>query len=147
ETDSAQLGAPMLSQAPPQWCADAAPPEPSPPRPLMPSRPGLEPSVRSPLGVDDGARFRRGRLIHRLLQTLPELPPENRAAAAARFLARPVHGLDPSQQAQIASEALAVLEQPDFAPLFGPDCVAEAPVVGRLEGHVIAAQIDRLVVT
>ena len=131
----------------PQWCADAAPPEPTPPRPLMPSRPDAEPSVRSPLGADDGARFVRGRLIHRLLQTLPELPPEARAAAAARFLARPVHALDAAQQAQLAREALAVLDHKDFAPLFGPGGVAEAPVVGRLGDHVIAGQIDRLVVT
>ncbi len=113
----------------------------------MPSRPAAEPAVRSPLGGDDGARFMRGRLIHRLLQTLPELPPETRAAAAARFLARPVHALDPAQQAQLAREALAVLDHKDFAPLFGPGGVAEAPVVGRLGDHVIAGQIDRLVVT
>jgi ATP-dependent helicase/nuclease subunit A len=124
-----------------------APPEPTPPRPLVPSRPDAEPSVRSPLGADDGARFKRGRLIHRLLQTLPEVPPEARAAAAARFLARPVHALDATQQALLAREALAVLDHKDFAPLFGPGGIAEAPVVGRLGGHVIAGQIDRLVVT
>jgi ATP-dependent helicase/nuclease subunit A len=132
---------------PPAWCHAAAPPEPTPPRPLMPSRPEAEPSVRSPLAGDDGARFKRGRLIHRLLQTLPDLPAETRAAAAARYLARPIHALSAEQQAQFAREALAVLAQPDFAPLFGPGCVAEAPIVGRIGDHVIAGQVDRLVVT
>ena len=47
----------------------------------------------------------------------------------------------------LAREALAVLDHKDFAPLFGPGGVAEAPVVGRLGDHVIAGQIDRLVVT
>jgi ATP-dependent helicase/nuclease subunit A len=113
----------------------------------MPSRPEAEPSVRSPLADDDGARFKRGRLIHRLLQTLPDLPTEARAAAAARYLARPIHAISPEQQAQFAREALAVLAQPEFAPLFGPGCIAEAPIVGRIGDHVIAGQVDRLVVT
>jgi ATP-dependent helicase/nuclease subunit A len=103
--------------------------------------------VRSPLANDDGARFKRGRLIHRLLQTLPDLPVESRAAAAARYLARPIHALDAEQQAQFAREALAVLSEPDFAPLFGPGGVAEAPIVGRIGDHVISGQVDRLVVT
>jgi ATP-dependent helicase/nuclease subunit A len=107
----------------------------------------VEPSVRSPLANDDGARFKRGRLIHRLLQTLPDLPAETRAAAAARYLARPIHALDASQQAQLAQEALAVLAQPDFVPLFGAGGVAEAPIVGRIGDHVISGQVDRLVVT
>jgi ATP-dependent helicase/nuclease subunit A len=136
----------VATPAPP-WCTAAAPSEPTPPRPLMPSRPEAEPSVRSPLAADDGARFKRGRLIHRLLQTLPDLPPDTRAAAAARYLARPIHGLNADQQAQFARESLAVLAQPDFAPLFGPGCVAEAPIVGRIGDHVIAGQVDRLVVT
>jgi ATP-dependent helicase/nuclease subunit A len=132
---------------PPQWCATVAPAEPTPPRPLTPSRPEIEPSVRSPLADDDGARFKRGRLIHRLLQTLPELPADARAAAAARYLALPIHALDAKQQEQFAREALAVLAQPAFAPLFGPGCVAEAPIVGRVGDHVISGQVDRLVVT
>ncbi len=147
EADPSPFALAAAAAAMPKWCSDAAPPEPTPPRPLMPSRPDAEPSVRSPLGADDGARFVRGRLIHRLLQTLPELPPEARAAAAARFLARPIQALDPAQQAQLAREALAVLAHKDFVPLFGPGGVAEAPVVGRLGDHVIAGQIDRLVVT
>ena len=131
----------------PAWTSGPAPIEPTPPRPLMPSRPEAEPSVRSPLGADDGARFKRGRLVHRLLQTLPDLPPETRAAAASRYLARPIHGLSPEQQQQIAREVLAIFDQPDLAPLFGAGCVAEVPVVGRLGERVISAQIDRLVVT
>ena len=45
------------------------------PRPLSPSRPADDdPPVRSPLGQDGSERFRRGLLIHNLLQTLPDLP-------------------------------------------------------------------------
>jgi ATP-dependent helicase/nuclease subunit A len=122
-------------------------PEPSPPKPLAPSRPErAEPAPRSPLGDDGGAGFRRGLLVHRLLQTLPQLEPAARAAAARRFLARPVHGLAPGEQEALAAETLAVLEDPETAPLFGPGSLAEVPVVGVFDGRVLSGRIDRLLV-
>ena len=104
-------------------------------------------ALRSPLGSDDGTRFLRGTLIHRLLQTLPNMEEPAREAAARRFLARPTHGLAPDQQDEIARETLAVLADPRFAPFFGPDSRAEVPVVGLVgRDRVIAGQVDRLVV-
>jgi ATP-dependent helicase/nuclease subunit A len=132
----------------PDWARHPAPAEPSPPRPLAPSRPdGEEPATRSPFGSDDGARFRRGRLIHRLLQSLPDLPPERRAAAAARFLARPAWGLSRAAQADVAAEIWAVLADPAWRTLFGPGSRAEVPIVGRLGDRVLSGQVDRLLVT
>jgi ATP-dependent helicase/nuclease subunit A len=140
--------APPLERAPlPGWASRSPAPEPSPPRPLAPSAPVAEPAVRSPAGADDGAGFLRGRLVHRLLQTLPELAPPRRAEAAERFLARPVHGLDAAAQRAIRDETLAVLDHPAFAPIFGPGSQAEVPVVGLIGGRALAGQIDRLVVT
>ena len=76
------------------WMRRPAPPEPAPPRPLAPSRPAeAEPPVVSPVGADSGRRFQRGIVIHRLLEVLPDVAPEDRRQAAAGFLARPVHGL------------------------------------------------------
>jgi ATP-dependent helicase/nuclease subunit A len=134
---------------PEDWMLRPPPLEPAPPRPLAPSRPSLaEPAVESPLGGDRGRRFRRGLLIHRLLQTLPDRPPEHRRAAADRFLARPVHELDAGARAEIAGEVMAVLDHADFHALFGPGSRAEVPVTGRIaDGRVISGQIDRLVVT
>ncbi|MBI3507112.1 MAG: double-strand break repair helicase AddA, partial [Proteobacteria bacterium] len=67
----------------PAWASGArAPSEPVPPRPLAPSRPETEPSVVSPLGAGESHAFARGKLIHRLLQTLPDLDAGARAAAA-----------------------------------------------------------------
>ena len=131
----------------PAWAREPAPAEPEPPRPLAPSRPADdEPPVRSPVGDDGGDRFRRGRLIHRLLQMLPELPAADRAAAAAAVLARPVHGLDTDAQAAIAAEVLGVIGHPDLVDLFGPDSLAEAPLAGAVNGTVVSARVDRLVV-
>ncbi|HEX4628564.1 MAG TPA: ATP-binding domain-containing protein, partial [Gemmatimonadales bacterium] len=146
--DKAPLDRAVLQEALPAWAQVRPPPEPLPPRPLAPSRPtAIEPTVRSPLGDDRGAAFQRGRLIHRLLQSLPELAPERRAAAAERFLALPVHGLDTEACAAIAAEALAVLAEPVFAPIFGPGSRAEVPVVGLVGNRALSGQIDRIVVT
>jgi ATP-dependent helicase/nuclease subunit A len=131
----------------PTWARTAAAAEPEPPQPLAPSRQEDEPAVRSPLGDDGGRRFKRGRLVHRMLQSLPDLPPARRAAAAASFAARPVHGLSTEAQREIVVEVLAVLEHPEWAELFGPGSAAEVPLSGVVGGRVVSGQIDRLLVT
>jgi ATP-dependent helicase/nuclease subunit A len=136
------------AETPPAWLDRAAPPEPAPPRPLAPSRPvTAEPAVRSPLGDDDGHRFRRGRLVHRLLQTLPELPAPEREGAARRFLARASLGLADAEQDEIARETLRVLTMADCAALFGPDALVEAPLAGIVGDRAIVGQVDRLLIT
>ncbi len=140
-------GEPEAAGTLPPWTRERPPPEPEPPRPLAPSRPaGDEPAVASPLRDDAGRRYHRGRLVHRLLQTLPDLPPGRRRSACRRFLARPVHGLDPAAADALAEEVLAVLDRPDFAVLFGPGSRAEVPIAGRVGDRVVAGQVDRLVV-
>ncbi len=136
----------------PDWIGSPAPDEPSPPRPLAPSDPGDAPPVRAPIDrVDDGARFARGNALHRLLQWLPGLAPEQRAGAATRYLARPVFGFDARRQQEILEEVLGVVESDEFAHLFREDSVAEVAITGtmaRPDGtvHVISGQIDRLVI-
>ena len=132
----------------PAWSRHPAPPEPEPTRPLAPSRPdGDEPPVAPPFGTGDEQRFQRGRLIHRLLQSLPDLEPDRWAAAARAYLAQPAHGLDSDAQAAITAETIRVLEDPQCRPVFGPGSMAEVPLVGILGGRTISARIDRLVVT
>lgn len=126
---------------------DIAPTEAFPPKPLAPSRPlEEEPSVQSPLGGDQGQSFKRGLLIHKLLELLPDLPEAKRRDAAERFLAQPVHALDADQQREITSETIAIFENPEFAPVFEAGSKAEVPLVGIVGGDVVSAQIDRLVV-
>jgi ATP-dependent helicase/nuclease subunit A len=132
----------------PAWATAPPPIEPDPPRPLFPSRPdGDEPPALSPLWVGGRDRFKRGLLIHRLLQGLPALPPPERDAAARRFLTSRTHALAAEEQDEIRHEILAVLNHSDFAALFGPESQAEVPLVGLVGGHAVSGQIDRLVVT
>ena len=130
----------------PDWARMDAKAEPRPPRPLAPSRPeDPEPPVRSPLIAEDGLRFRRGRLVHRLLQSLPDLPRETRAEAARRWLGRSGQGITPEQAEALLKETLAILDAPDLVPLFGPGSRAEVPVTGVIGPHVVSGQVDRLV--
>jgi ATP-dependent helicase/nuclease subunit A len=145
--DSPSAVAPSLG-AVPGWLDQPAPAEPNPPKPLLPSQPsGNEPGTLSPLAIGGRDRFKRGLLVHRLLQTLPEFPPAERPAAARRFLALPVHALGSDEQEDIRRETIAVLETPEFAPLWGADAQAEVPVVGLIGGRALSGQIDRIVVT
>ncbi len=136
----------------PDWAAQPAPPEPSPSRPLAPSRAQQDPPVRSPIkATDDLIRFKRGNIIHYLLQWLPEVPAEQRRQAARRYLARPSLELPEEAQDRLAAEALAVLEDDAFARLFSPAGLAEVPISGVVTDRdgskrVVSGQIDRLLV-
>ncbi len=72
----------------PRWLHAAAGDEPRPPRPLAPSSLGEENANDPPHGSGMAAAARRGVLIHRLLERLPELPYAERATAGVRWLAR-----------------------------------------------------------
>lgn len=141
----------------PSYAKGPPPPEPSPPRPLAPShvRAGeassdqtiFEPGALSPLsaGADD-SRFLRGRVIHRLLQTLPEIVPSARKAACTRLLARIAPAMTRQIQDAVAAEVLAILDDPQFSAVFGPGSRAEAPLIGVIGNVVVSGQVDRLVV-
>ncbi len=137
----------------PAWALTReAPLEPQPPRPLIPSAPQAAPRVASPLGAKNRDAFLRGKLIHRLLQSLPDLAPAAREAAARRLLARNAYGLDAAQIDEIAAETLRVLADPEFAPAFAPGSLAEAPIVARIGGagtgwRALAGRIDRLAIS
>ena len=93
------------------------------------------------------ARPAAASFAHRLLQALPELAPERRVAAAARFVARASFGVPEEDRAALVAEVMAVVEHPDFAAVFGPGSRAEAPIAGLVRGRTVAGQIDRLLVT
>jgi ATP-dependent helicase/nuclease subunit A len=105
----------------------------------------------SPLAEMAGlGRFRRGDLIHRLLQILPDVPVAQRAEGAVRLLAKE-RDLTDDQRAEMAAAALGVLNDPQFAEVFGPGSRAEAAVAGSAPGLparlAISGRVDRMVVT
>ena len=141
---------PLAEAAPlPAWVGRPAAPE-SEPLALSPSAlPGEEETpTAAPHGRADptGERFRRGRLIHALLQHLPEFPPEERPTVAAHFLDRPGHGLAASDRAATLAEVMRLMQHPELRDVFGPDALAEAPIAGRVNGQPLAGQVDRMLI-
>jgi ATP-dependent helicase/nuclease subunit A len=137
----------------PDWATRLAPAEPLAARYAAPSRLGEDSraAAPSPLARTLGlGRYRRGEIIHRLLQLLPDVAASQRAAAAERLLARET-GVDDAQRAEMAAAALAVLDDPRFAAIFGPGSRAEIALAGGAPGLppglAISGRVDRLLVT
>ncbi|MGV9005832.1 MAG: double-strand break repair helicase AddA [Brevundimonas sp.] len=140
----------------PAW-ALTRPPAEAAARYASPSR--MDETIRipapSPLATTAGpgaplGRFRRGDLIHRLLERLPEIEPAARPGAAVRMLAREPD-LDAAQRTDMIDAAFKVLDDSRFAPVFGPGSRAEAALTGWAPGLppgvTISGRIDRLVIT
>jgi ATP-dependent helicase/nuclease subunit A len=103
----------------------------------------VNPALFSPRG-DGQRRFRRGRLIHGLLERLPDVAPERREQAAHAWLAR--QGVNEEDARLYAREAMNVIEDMRFAALFGAKSRAEAPIVGVAAGRPVRGVVDRLAV-
>jgi ATP-dependent helicase/nuclease subunit A len=89
----------------------------------------------------------RGTWIHQLLERLPPLAPEHRAAAANRWLERSAGVAQASARTQIVEQVCGILADSRFSALFGPNSLGEAPLTATLQdGRVIAGTVDRLLV-
>jgi ATP-dependent helicase/nuclease subunit A len=139
----------------PKWLTSPAPPETSADNLLRPSDPADDdsPVVRSAESITSRARARqRGTLVHRLLQSLPDIGPARRRDAALGYLARNADGWTEDERERLAEGVLALIVDSRFAPVFAPGSRAEVSIVGRLvrpgqSAALVSGQIDRLVVT
>jgi len=132
------------------------------PRPLSPSGAFLlvedkkEPVVSSRSPVLDGEEevgfaAARGSAIHKLLQVLPDMPPEARAGAAERFLGRVAADWQEKDRTGAWAQVEAILGDRDFAALFSPASRAEVAIMGEVavrgKQRQVSGMIDRLAVT
>ena len=132
----------------PGWVTNPLPDEPQPSQPFAPSRPDDdEPAMKGPLAVDACWRFRRGIIVHQILEVLPQLPSAKWEKTVANYLARPALAMPPEQQKSFAVEILAVLRHPEFAAIFGAGSRAEVPVTGQVGKKTLSGQMDRMLVT
>jgi ATP-dependent helicase/nuclease subunit A len=99
--------------------------------------------------VERDKALARGVLVHRLLQSLPDIPRAARADAARRHLARAAAGFSAEEREVMIEQIRLLLDDPRFSQLFLPGSRAEVPIVGRLKGGTLAVsgQVDRLAVT
>ncbi len=140
---------PAPAAALPLWVLAPAPPEPGARSWQSAARltePGGE-RITPPLDGRDPRRYRRGILIHRLLQVLPGLAPATREPAGRRFLSQPGHELGSAEQREILASVMRLLSDSRFAAVFGEGSLAEVPFAAEVEGTAVTGRIDRLVVT
>ncbi|WOK37006.1 double-strand break repair helicase AddA [Sphingomonas sp. C3-2] len=130
----------------PEWLHRAAPEESRPPRPLAPSSMGPDDVASPPPGPEMRRAAERGRLLHALFERLPDVARDAREGAALHWLEHSAGLSDPAERAAIAHDALAIVNDPVHADLFGADALAEAPIAAVVTGDVIAGTVDRLLV-
>ncbi len=122
---------------------------------LRPSGPA-DADVRSTVTAESLAvraqALQRGTLVHRLLQSLPDVAAENRLEAARKFLARNAEGWSDGERDALVKQVTSIIKNDSFAPLFAEGSRAEVSIVGRVPRRgrppaLVSGQIDRLVVT
>jgi ATP-dependent helicase/nuclease subunit A len=151
EKPEAKPGRPAL----PDWLRQAAPTEVPPAVYVSPSSAYDEetPHVtrRGGSAADRVKALQRGRIVHRLMQSLPDIPPERRTEAAMRYLGSAAKEFTTAEQSDIVKYILAILDDPNFAHVFAAGSRAEVPIVGRILRPpavpiAVAGQVDRLTV-
>ncbi len=136
------------------------PPQRNLPRPLSPSGAGTiiddeadNLLVASPLFSEKTKSDRsleRGRFIHRMLQTLPEIAPADRADAARRYAERAARFWPQAEREALINSVLALLSHPELQGVFSAHAQAEVSIMGTLtlgdQNFAVSGRIDRLTV-
>jgi len=98
-------------------------------------------------GIAREKAIARGILMHRLLQSLPDLPPAARPDLGRMHLARNGARFDATEREAMLGQVCRLLDDPRHSALFLPGSRAEISIVGRLGLVVVSGQVDRIVVT
>jgi ATP-dependent helicase/nuclease subunit A len=139
----------------PSWLHQDAPPEATRTAPLSPSSAFDEDigkiAPRAGSAADRQRALARGRIVHRLMQALPDIPPARRTEAGDRYLAGAAKEFSAPERSEILRQVLAILDDPNFAGIFAPGSRAEVPIVGRIRREaadpiLVAGQVDRLTI-
>jgi ATP-dependent helicase/nuclease subunit A len=135
----------------PDWLVRDAAPESPGERTITPSTASEDEPVRPAADGDRQLGLLRGTLVHRLLQSLPDIAAGRRAEAAAAYLDRAGALLSAVERTKLAGQALRLIDDERFSPLFAAGSRAEVPIVGKLTRNGktfrVSGQIDRLAVT
>ena len=114
---------------------------------LFDTDPVLAPEMSAPTSLSPRER---GTLIHNLLERLADIPAAAREPSGKKLIALKAPNLGPQEADDYLKEALAVLNHPDFAPLFGSQSAAETALAGPIDHKNktihFSGQIDRLAI-
>ena len=140
--DGGEAPQPSASEPLPAWLSAKAAPE-APDLRLTPSRASR---------ARESERLVEGRLAHALLQILPDVAPEHRAAAAAAYLEAHGGALGAAEREALSGQVVSTVAAPELAALFGPGSRGEVSLAGvlRRPGRACApfsGRLDRMLVT
>lgn len=98
----------------------------------------------SPL-EDNGKFYKRGTAIHRLLQYITTIKAKNRQSVSFEFLKKQLPEFSIPEINKIVFEVTKLCNT--YNEIFVQDSMAEVPIIGEVDGKIISAKIDRLVVS
>lgn len=138
---------------PPDWLSKPAMVEMAP-RQISPSRLAEEEEAEAAQGATNAPaysptmtdRYFRGRILHRLLELLPDVVSDARPQAADSLLEKLAADISVDERDEWRDEVLTVLDHPDFASVFGKGSRPEVSVAGKIGGSLVSGQIDRLAI-
>ena len=114
-------------------------------KPYTPSKPiDEEVDAVSPL-EESGNFYKRGIIIHKLLQFLPQNMGDMEKSIDV-FLQKNAADFSAVQQNKIKSEVVSLLKNPQFAEFFGPKAKSEVAISGEVDGKIVSAQLDKLLI-
>lgn len=130
------------------------------PRPLSPSGAGTiideeadDLLVVSPLFGDKGKSdhsLQKGRLLHRMMQMLPEIASGERADAAERYTERAARFWPTAERRKLVDSVLKLLNEPGLEAVFASHAQAEVSIMGTLSlggrDYAVSGRVDRLAV-
>src|SRR6202035_1663972 len=111
----------ITSQQLPSWLRTPLSPQATGASLLRPSQASGDTAHRVPSTEAIAQRTRalqQGTLVHRLLQSLPDLPPERRRDAALAHLARNATGWSGTERVALAEKVIALIADSRFAAVF-----------------------------
>jgi ATP-dependent helicase/nuclease subunit A len=96
--------------------------------------------------ADQDAALARGSLIHLLLEHLPLIAPTQRESHARTLIQLSPDAALAGDPAPLIADAVAIVADPTFAPIFAADTLAEVDLTAPWGPHRLTGTIDRLIV-
>ena len=119
------------------------------PEVINPSRLDGDKTLPGEAGLRQGLAMARGTAIHRLLETLPAIPPAFRNDVAAQLLHQCLHedhSFSESERDGMIQEAVEVLKSPALADVFAEDALTEVGFSVTVDGQPMQGVMDRVLV-
>jgi ATP-dependent helicase/nuclease subunit A len=129
----------------PEYLLSPPRPEPTPSSPISPSKieDGVSSGKNSLLGRK---RIIEGKIIHSLLEFMPDIAHPERREAGKNFLKRKFISMPEIDIDNIIGHLISIMDMSGLKDVFGEHSRAEVPIIGIVENKVISGRIDRLCV-